>query len=473
MEKIKVNLSYLTYSTIINDAEAFQIYKANGEINKNEIFNRIVANLSEVDFMNKIEKKNKYKELFSKSIDDEKVIKSLVEEIELINENNKVKRNDIYDQIVMIRPSKVYEDIFNKIIYNYLDNISISAYFRNLFDYYASLFQEERERIIFKRELENLNEALHNNLAIKLKLMNITTTFNIYKVVTSKEKLFNYVLGVMENDNNKRKTVSIHLNKVKDVILTSKESILYKNEIDMLKNMIEVGPQFIAGEFLDAKIGLTNLGLRKYRSIYLNRPIPYKKENNIFYFKCSRNQLFQYFCRFGKDAYVIKPNILREDLLKYYYSSYKNIADKISKTKLHHYTDVFIENDKYDTHMSCENKILHNCTDSSCLIFRIIDTFDARIDEEFISMEQNQFEIILPILTKHIPSFDLYDSSNPIKPQTFKLIVDDIREFINSNNDKHINRMLEAFIWYFEVHKKIYDLSSDIVGNIIININGL
>ena len=74
MEKIKVNLSYLTYSTIINDAEAFQIYKSNGEINKNEIFNRIVANLSDDEFNKKIEKKNKYKDILSNYINTEKDI---------------------------------------------------------------------------------------------------------------------------------------------------------------------------------------------------------------------------------------------------------------------------------------------------------------------------------------------------------------------------------------------------------------
>ena len=116
MEKIKVNLSYLTYSTIINDAEAFLIYKANGEINKNEIFNRIVANLATEEFNNKIAKKNKYKELLSKYVDDSNKLNTIIDNIELIEANNKVKRSEVYDQIVMIRPTKMYEDIFNKII---------------------------------------------------------------------------------------------------------------------------------------------------------------------------------------------------------------------------------------------------------------------------------------------------------------------------------------------------------------------
>lgn len=333
MEKIKVNLSYLTYSTIINDAEAFQIYKANGEINKNEIFNRIVANLSTYDFENKAKKKNKYYDILSDVIADSKTINDLIEKLEQANEINKIKRNDVYDQVVMIRPTKVYEDVFNKIIYNYLDNTSISSYFRNLFDYYASLYQEERERIIFKKELDRVNEAIKHSLSIKIKIGNSISTFNVYKVVSSKEKLFNYVLGVMETPSNKRKTISLHLNKVKDVIIINKSTILHKNEIEMLDNMIKVGPQFIAGEFIDAKVQLTNLGLRKYRNIFLNRPVPYKKEENIFYFKCSRNQLFQYFSRFGVDAFVIEPKILRDDLLKFHQSSYENIIRKSKHEK--------------------------------------------------------------------------------------------------------------------------------------------
>ena len=328
MEKIKVNLSYLTYSTIINDAEAFQIYKSNGEINKNEIFNRIVANLSDDEFNKKIEKKNKYRNLLSNYINTEKDINDLIEQIELIQDSNKIKRNDVYDQVVMIRPTKVYEDIFNKILYNYLDNSSISSYFRNLFDYYASLYQEERERIVFKSSLDKLNEAIEKKVSIKINVLKNVTNFNVYKVVTSKEKLFNYVLGVIETEKDKRRTVSIHLNKLDSVILTNKLSSFTKNEINMLNHMIEQGPQYIAGEYLECKVKLTLFGLRKYRTIFLNRPICYKKEGNIYYFYSSRTQLFQYFSRFGKDAYIIKPNILKKDLEKFYKEGYENIIDK-------------------------------------------------------------------------------------------------------------------------------------------------
>ena len=256
MEKIKVNLSYLTYSTIINDAEAFLIYKANGEINKNEIFNRIVANLATEEFNNKIAKKNKYKELLSKYVDDSNKLNTIIDNIELIEANNKVKRSEVYDQIVMIRPTKMYEDIFNKIIYNYLDNLSISAYFRNLFDYYASLNQDEREKVIFKNQLDSINEAIKNGITIKTKMINNIVDFHVYKVVTTKEKMFNYVLGVIQTANDRRKTISIHLNKIDTVVLSNKLINLYKNEINMLDHMIERGAQYIAGEYIEAKIEL-------------------------------------------------------------------------------------------------------------------------------------------------------------------------------------------------------------------------
>lgn len=331
MEKIKVNLSYLTYSTIINDAEAFLIYKANGEINKNEIFNRIVANLATEEFNNKIAKKNKYKELLSKYVDDSNKLNTIIDNIELIEANNKVKRSEVYDQIVMIRPTKMYEDIFNKIIYNYLDNLSISAYFRNLFDYYASLNQDEREKVIFKNQLDSINEAIKNGITIKTKMINNIVDFHVYKVVTTKEKMFNYVLGVIQTANDRRKTISIHLNKIDTVVLSNKLINLYKNEINMLDHMIERGAQYIAGEYIEAKIELTKAGIRKYRSIFLNRPISYKVEGNYYYFYSSRTQLFQYFSRFGKDAYVIKPRKLQDDLLNYYKEGYENIVEKRKK----------------------------------------------------------------------------------------------------------------------------------------------
>lgn len=330
MEKIKINLSYLTYSTIINDAEAFNIYKANGEINKNEIFNRIVANLAMEQIKKRIDKKNKYRELLLNYKVDEKYLNELIDNLQSI-ELDKFKREEAYDQIVMIRPTKLYEDIFNEIIYNYLDNNSISSYFRNLFDYYASLNQDEREQIIFKKQLDKINSSIKNNINIKVKMGSSIVDFNVYKVVTTKEKLFNYVLGVIETNKNKRKTITLHLNKIGEIVTSTKLSSFTSDEIKMLNNMIEKGAQFAAGEYLYAKIELTNYGKKKFRNIFLNRPTLYKQVGNVYYFHSSRTQLFQYFSRFGNDAYILSPKILRNDLLEYYKDGYEYYSERIEE----------------------------------------------------------------------------------------------------------------------------------------------
>lgn len=329
MEKIKVNLSYHTYSTIINDAQTFNIVKSNGDINKNEMFNRIVANLAKHNLIEQIETKNKYYEILSAYVDNKKNIEAIINEIQMICQKDSLKKNEIYDQIVMIRPTKIYEEIFNEILYNYLDNSSISSYFRNLFDYYASLDQDSREKIIFKNQFEKIQQAIKNGLTIKMDFSLNMDSFHVYKIVQTKEKLFNYVLGVIKSPSGKRKTVSIHLYKFLNVIILNKNSDFSNNEIKMLDNMIEVGPQYIAGEFLDAKIKLTNLGKRKFRTIFLNRPKTYKIEDSYYYFKASRTQLFQYFSRFGKDAYVIYPEILKQDLIKYYKDGYESLIEDI------------------------------------------------------------------------------------------------------------------------------------------------
>ena len=87
--------------------------------------------------------------------------------------------------------------------------------------------------------------------------------------------------------------------------------------------MIKLGPQFLYDASSDdlIKVKFTDKGKRMYQLIYLHRPAIYKKDNEYYYFDCSYSQAFQYFQRFGRNAIVIEPFKLQEDLRQFYASS--------------------------------------------------------------------------------------------------------------------------------------------------------
>ena len=47
-------------------------------------------------------------------------------------------------------------------------------------------------------------------------------------------------------------------------------------------------------------------------------------DNNLYYFECSHMQLFQDFVRFGKDAFVIRPEQLRGRIKRFYIGGVKS-----------------------------------------------------------------------------------------------------------------------------------------------------
>ena len=93
------------------------------------------------------------------------------------------------------------------------------------------------------------------------------------------------------------------------------------------ERMMMYGPQYL---YLDndqeAEVILTKKGQKYFKSFYVYRPVVDRIEGNHYFFKCSIDQLTQYFSRFGSECYVIKPNNLRMRLINYYKEAYRNLV---------------------------------------------------------------------------------------------------------------------------------------------------
>ena len=342
-KKYKVNLSYFTYSTLINDIEAFRFLKKDKSTNKNLFINKLIYNYHKIINSKIDDFENSLIELLKDFNNKNK--NSLIEEIiRLDNKKDEGEEKKEYE-LTFISTSK-YLSAFIDIEDNYLKYFNFSEYLRKLFNSYALLNQDERERIIFKSEIEMINEAIKENKKIVFKIdtfdnnassneinNNNNNKTNLYEVTpfgiyNSKDRQFAYLIYF-----NGKNFYPLNIYKIKDLRISKnlKDEIeeTKLNEINKLLDSSD--PQFISSRFINVKIKLNKKGIKNYTRIFINRPKAYKIEDDIYYFYASTNQLFLYFSRFGNSATILNNNELKNRLRDFYYEGYKNIVTNKKK----------------------------------------------------------------------------------------------------------------------------------------------
>ena len=117
--------------------------------------------------------------------------------------------------------------------------------------------------------------------------------------------------------------------------------------------------------------------------------------------------------------------------------------------------------------------IFHNCDChyGSRLFFELVDVCDLKKDEEYIVIDDGEgFWLLLPYFEKHIPNFSVYDFINPIKSETFVTIAEEMlkdAKELRNNNETIKADFIEAFVWYFNEHKKMSCSCSDRFINVV------
>ena len=78
----------------------------------------------------------------------------------------------------------------------------------------------------------------------------------------------------------------------------------------------------MTNESIDAEVFLTPAGIRAYRLIVKDRPVIVSQENSndgkICHFHCPAPMLLNYFKRLGKDAVILSPADIKENMSTYY-----------------------------------------------------------------------------------------------------------------------------------------------------------
>ncbi len=319
-EKIKINVTKETADILIKDAESFEFYKKDGRtLNKNALYTRIIVNYHDSYRAKEAELFEYLKKKLSKSKASGQDAEALCYEIAAhINKLNAARSREKFDCALSVKPTKESEPVIAYTEEYLLKGATLSEYFRNMFSSYASLPQDEREKIVFMPQYDAIMQAVGQ----KKKIFVTTTSLSGNKkhelspfaLTDSKEELHVYLLSC-----NNGVCLPMRLSRIESVAVLSENAVFTDEQKATFAKMLAYGPQFRYGKNEgEVRIQLSHRGTELFKKMYVHRPVPVRIVNNDYYFECSHNQIIQYFVRFGKEAYVVYPQSVRDSVRNFY-----------------------------------------------------------------------------------------------------------------------------------------------------------
>lgn len=299
-EKIKIYISKSTADILNKDAELFEFFKQNGTVNRNAFLNTLIVNY--------IDRYQLLRNSMTSAIEQEtgsdgEAVMKILDRFQLSDSGMKT------DTVISVKPTKQSSASIAYIQECLLKNSTLSGYFRTMFASYALLPRNEREKIIFKPVYDALSKAIENQ-----KMIWFTTksrgkfrhTASPYMVTSSKEELFNYLLCEYNGS-----PYSFRMSRISAVFTLNRDSVIQPEVRSRLERMLEYGPQFAIRSDDEIRVRLTDAGIRNFQSFFIHRPVPCRIEGNVYIFRCSEDQIMNYFTRFGQTAVIESPAGLR------------------------------------------------------------------------------------------------------------------------------------------------------------------
>jgi len=334
-EKIKIYVTGRILEIIEKDAESFEFFKKDGvSINKNDFLTKLIVNFSDEYRISQNQKFDYLKQSIGKNcFIDEFSLDNLCAEI-CRHENDVVSapEGEKFTKLISLKPTKESMPIIEYIENCDLHGSSLSEYFRNMFAVYSSLPQDKREGIIFKNQKTAILDAIKNKKKIFINVAHSTKTsmeVHPYALVNTKEEMHGYLLARRENI-----CLPLRMSRITRVAILQESATFAERHVKVFEKMIEYGPQFPCGiNDEEIQVELDDVGKQRFKKFYVHRPIPYKVEGDVYFFRCSHGQIISYFKRFGPHAYVLSPEHVRRGLMNFHKETYRHYKKREEKEK--------------------------------------------------------------------------------------------------------------------------------------------
>ena len=334
LEKINIYVPEFVGTKLDKDARMFEIFKKDGtSINRNRFLSMLI-----LGYYNKFitecqsTKDNVVAELIKQGVESkerDRIAENIVNNVFLPNVPSRKGKNPMK---FSLKPTKETEGLIMNIMNNLSGNDYISQYFCRLFMSYCEKPFYEREKIIYKDNYELLSDACVKNKPITFftiwnpKYMHVVIP---YRLAVGHDELFNYLLcSEMDKETGREEARSYRLNRISKINYSRVNNHISEEILSYLNRMLRYGPQYMINDDEESCVKLTDLGSRNFSRIYFGRPqedrIEERPDGHYYYFKGSKDQVFLYFRRFGKDAEVISPTSLRQKISDFHRISYEN-----------------------------------------------------------------------------------------------------------------------------------------------------
>lgn len=295
------------YQNKINKIEKIKSILADNKNSKNIILNEI--------------NKHKNDENFNKCLTDIAILlsKTLFSEDRIPEQEKreihiKSTKSTYYDLLDILNDKKQLKDaeIFKGILYDYMN-----------YPLYT------REKILFGNFYNEIKTNIKNNIT------SIITTnkgkefeIEVYDIISGKSEFHYYVTGFFHEKSHR--TFCIKLCNIKSV-RRGESYQLTNNDITEAKNKLIEGAEWFGNDVIKTVVKLTDKGVIKYNSYYVNRPsyVDFDETTKEMTFMCSEEQIKNYFLQFGRHALIIN----NPDLKEIFYKHHKNAYDAYEKSK--------------------------------------------------------------------------------------------------------------------------------------------
>lgn len=322
-EKIKIALPEDLLELIDRDAESFDFFKKDKSVNRNGFVNALLVAYFDAFRQKEAEERAHLLALAKKSSLSEKDSSLFIDSIIAEGYKGYVKKAN-YSASLSFRPTKESIYIISHIESNLLKGSTLSDYFRRMLFAYGSLPQFRREAIVFKDVYKKASKAIEDKKQVYVYTANNAgqrKPISPYGFAVVAEETYNYLLYKEGGD-----CRSFRLSKIKDIIELDSPAVFDEVDQDVFRRLAEYGPQYSYSRHpFETEIVLTEKGQSLFKKLYVYRPKVERIEDNHYFFRCSLDQLEQYFRRFGAECQVIKPETLRQRLIAYYKKAYQSL----------------------------------------------------------------------------------------------------------------------------------------------------
>lgn len=279
--------------------------------------------------------------------------------IELIYDLRKVdvkKEKDTFKLNFRLN-NQTYDEYYKYILDLEDEKINFSKLFREIFEWYCSKKQCEREQIVCRDLIKIIKEQLQKKRSLKLEIKTLKSKeveVIPLGIVISKNENYSYLLGYTELvdrntfektgkfdilptriSNIQKITVGKVFKIVKDKNIEESFYSVKSNVIDKANEMME-NRVISYGDESEIKLTLTEKGNEMLGIILHNRPFRLDKVNKeevikdssekiyIYTFNSTHFAVKTYFLSFGKECTILAPEKLKEDFKNHYAAALDN-----------------------------------------------------------------------------------------------------------------------------------------------------